>query len=41
MQPKWLYGSIKGLGFAVMGLMAIAICYAFTISVMHWSGIGV
>lgn len=40
MRPK-LYTPLKIFGYIVLLLMAAAIVYAFTITLMHWTGIGV
>jgi hypothetical protein len=41
MQQHKLVGPVKILGSVVLLAMAAAILYAFSISVMHWNGIGV
>jgi hypothetical protein len=41
MQHKTFYGPIKILSFVVLLGMATAIVYAFSISVLYWTGIGV
>lgn len=41
MRHKQFYGPIKILSFIVLSAMAGAIIYAFSISIMYWSGIGV
>lgn len=41
MQSASLYKIVKIVGIAVLGLMAVAILYAFGISLAYWSGIGV
>lgn len=41
MQHKMFYGPIKILSFIVLAGMAVAILYAFSISILYWAGIGV
>lgn len=36
-----LYGPLKMLSYAVLALMLGAIVYAYTMSLLYWSGIGV
>lgn len=41
MHPSSVYASLKILGYAVLLLMAGAIGYGFTLSILYWGGIGV
>ena len=41
MQLKNIYKSMRIASFAVLGLMLIAVPYAFTMTVLHWTGINV
>lgn len=41
MRHKPFYGPVKILSFIVLLAMAAAIVYAFSISLLYWSGIGV
>jgi hypothetical protein len=41
MRHKPFYGSVKILSIIVLLAMAAAIVYAFSISLLYWSGIGV
>ena len=41
MQPKSLFKSFRILSYAILLLMVAAIVYAFSITFLHWTGIGV
>jgi hypothetical protein len=41
MQQKSLYAPLRILSYVVLLLMAGAIVYAFAITLLHWTGIGV
>lgn len=41
MRHKQLFGPVKIISFVVLLAMAAAIIYAFSISLMYWTGIGV
>jgi hypothetical protein len=41
MQLERLYKSMRIASFFVLGLMLIAVLYAFTMTVLHWTGINV
>ncbi|WP_417614527.1 hypothetical protein [Oceanisphaera sp.] len=41
MQLKNLYKPIRIASFVVLGLMLVAVLYAFTMTVLHWTGINV
>lgn len=41
MQLNKLYKSVRIASFVVLGLMLVAVLYAFTMTVMHWTGINV
>jgi hypothetical protein len=41
MQQKSLYGPLRILSYIILLLMAGAIIYAFSITILHWTGIGV
>lgn len=41
MQLKSLYKSVRIASFVVLGLMLIAVLYAFIMTVLHWTGINV
>ncbi len=41
MRHKPFYGAVKILSIIVLLAMAAAIVYAFSISLLYWSGIGV
>lgn len=41
MQSRQLYLPLKILGYGVLTLMAVAMGYAFSISLIYWAGIGV
>jgi len=41
MHSKPFYVSLKALAHAVLLMMAVAIVYAFVMSIRYWSGIGV
>jgi hypothetical protein len=36
-----LYGALKGLGFAVLLLMVVAIAYSCFMAIYYWHGIAV
>lgn len=39
-QRQWI-GPFKLVSYAILVLMALAIIYAFSISLLHWTGIAV
>jgi hypothetical protein len=41
MHPRSVHASLKALGYLVLLLMAGAIVYGGTMSIVHWTGIGV
>jgi len=41
MRHKPFYAPVRILSFIVLAAMAAAIIYAFSISLLYWSGIGV
>lgn len=41
MQLKNIYKSMRIASFVVLGLMLVAVLYAFTMTVLHWTGINV
>ncbi len=41
MQPNKFYKPIRIASFVVLGLMLVAVLYAFTMTVLHWTGINV
>ncbi len=41
MQLKKLYKPVRIASFVVLGLMLVAVLYAFTMTVLHWTGINV
>lgn len=41
MQLNNLYKYVRIASFAVLGLMVVAVLYAFTMTVLHWTGINV
>lgn len=41
MRQKKLYTPLRVFSFVVLALMAVAIVYAVSISVLYWTGIGV
>ncbi|HLV78421.1 MAG TPA: hypothetical protein VKY53_10895 [Marinobacter sp.] len=41
MRLNKLYTPVRVVSFIVLALMASAIIYAFSISVLYWAGIGV
>lgn len=41
MQSRQLFLPFKIFGYGVLTLMAVAMGYAFTISLIYWTGIGV
>lgn len=41
MSLKKLYAPMRIVSFVVLGLMLIAVLYAFTMAILHWTGIAV
>lgn len=41
MQLKSFYKPLRIVSFVVLGLMLVAVLYAFTMTVLHWTGINV
>lgn len=41
MQLKNLYKPVRIVSFVVIGLMVVAVLYAFIMTIIHWTGINV